>query len=173
MRLRSSNRRILSKFSIHSFSLTIPRSLSNPNTTLQVPVMTKCGHIPIMKYEAHAPGKNWRRRRKYCYEKDQGDLRVLHPFSECRQRRATEQVSVIRHRVCNHCSVDYVNNRLVGRWTGLESWRVYLFNKCASRHYVPLADWNKDTMAATNMRRIVQHWGEEFRLHGWNQRQSA
>jgi hypothetical protein len=109
-----------------------------------------------MKYEAHAPVRNWRGRRKYCYEKNQGDLRVLHPFSVCWQRRATEQVSVIRHRVCNHCSVHYVNNRLIGRWTELESWRVYLFNKCESRHYVPLAVWNKVTMAATNLRRIVQ-----------------
>ena len=75
---------------------------------------------------------------------------------------ATEQVSVIRHRVCNHCSIDYANNRLVGRWTDLESWRVYLFNKCESRHYVPLAVWNKDNMAATNMRRIVQHWAEDL-----------
>jgi hypothetical protein len=173
VRLQPTNRRILDKFSIHSFILIIPRSPNKPNTTLLVPVMSKCRHISKMKYEPHAPGKNWRRRRKYCYVKNQGDLSVLHPFSECRQRRATEQVSVIRHRVCNHCSVDYVNNRLVGRWTDLESWRVYLFSKCESKHYVPLAVWNKDNMAATNMRGIVQHWGEEFRLHGWNQRQRA
>jgi hypothetical protein len=93
------HRRIVGRFSIHSFILTIPRSLSKPNTTLQVPVMMKCEYISKMKYDAHAPGKNWRRRRKYCYLRNQDDLRVLHPLSECRQRIATEHVSVIRHRV--------------------------------------------------------------------------
>ena len=75
---------------------------------------------------------------------------------------------VVRHRVCTHCCADYHNGRLVGDWVDLESWRLYLQDVIAARHYDSAAIWNKDHMAAMNMRLILEHWGETMRRPEWN-----
>jgi hypothetical protein len=61
--------------------------------------------------------------------------------------------------ICPNCSVESSEGRLVGPWTDREPWHLFLENRIQNRYYVHLAIWNKYTMAALNMRRIVRELG--------------
>ena len=129
----------------------------------------KCHHIPRMIYEDRKPEKNWKTRRRYCLNKnDDGRTTILHPYRDCEYNIRRSGIEVVRHRVCTHCCADFHNSRLVGEWVDLESWRIYLQNIIISRHYDYAAIWNKDHMAAMNMRIILEHWGETMSRPEWN-----
>jgi hypothetical protein len=138
--------------------------------SLQVFERKKCHHIQRMVYEQRKPNKNWKTRRRYCLQKMDGRRRntILHPYMNCSYNIYRANTEVVRHRVCTHCCADYHNGRLVGDWVDLESWRLYLQDVIAARHYDSAAIWNKDHMAAMNMRLILEHWGETMRRPEWN-----
>ena len=122
-----------------------------------------------MIYEDRKPEKNWKTRRRYCLNKnDDGRTTILHPYRDCEYNIRRSGIEVVRHRVCTHCCADFHNSRLVGEWVDLESWRIYLQNIIISRHYDYAAIWNKDHMAAMNMRIILEHWGETMSRPEWN-----
>lgn len=76
-----------------------------------------------MKYGRKPPGKNWRRKRKFCVEKDvKGRYQYLYPIEDCVRRQASTDFEVIWHRVLTRCSAESQENTLNGPWRDREFW---------------------------------------------------
>lgn len=142
-------------------SLTCP--CGRRTTQLQVNNATICTHKKRTLYYGQIPGRSWKRRKKHCIVMEDNTV-FAHPFSICPER-VMISIPVIRHRVCPYCSAEFQTGILEH---GEQIWQQFLENKCHSRRHDHLAVWNKDTMAALNMRSILVHYAATGTRPAWN-----
>lgn len=127
----------------------------------------KCEHIQRKRYDEQIPSKHWKKRRKWCCIKtEHGNFQYLHPFNQCQDRQRQESLTVIRHRVCPHCSAGHIDGSL---FDFRKPWTAFIDGQCERRHDHQ-AVWHKDVLAAMNMRRIVKHYSSTGQKPAWNTR---